>query len=50
MNNRPCILASLQPIAPHSDLGRWIFSHDDWEFDFEEAIADFAYKLRMVNN
>jgi hypothetical protein len=40
----------LHAIAPDSAIGRWIASQDWFEFNLEEALADFGLQLRMGKN
>jgi len=41
---------TLHPIAPHSDLGRWIAAQEWTDFSLEEALENFAWRLRMGSN
>jgi hypothetical protein len=50
MKFRPCDLAHLQPVSAHSKLAQWIRDNAPTHFSLEEALADFAYQLRMGRN
>ena len=43
-------IAVLHPIAPHSQLGRWIAAQDWVQLTSEEALAEFGLLLRLGKN